>query len=56
MVTSTKMTGNGFQMTVYCGGKKREMANRLVCLVGKSVNSESENRVGGRKWESFLVL
>jgi len=43
------MTGNGFQMAVYGGGKKGEMAIPLVWLVGKSVNSESENRVGGRK-------
>jgi hypothetical protein len=50
------MTGNGFQMTVYCGGKKREMTIELIGLVGKSVNSESENRVGGRKWESLVVF
>ncbi|OQP53888.1 hypothetical protein A4D02_19525 [Niastella koreensis] len=41
-------------MTVYYGGKKGEMAIGLIGLVGKSVNSESENRIGGRKWEDFV--
>jgi len=41
-------------MAIYCGGKKGEMTIGLIGLVGKSVNSETENRVGGRKWEEFL--
>jgi hypothetical protein len=49
------MAGNGFQVPVYCGGKKREMTIELIGLVGKSVNSKLKNRVGGRKWESLLV-
>ena len=43
-------------MAVYWGGKKGELAIRLIGLVGKSVNSEPENWVGGRKWEGLLIF
>jgi hypothetical protein len=42
-------------MAVYRGDKKGEMAIRLIGLVGESVNSLPENRIGGRKWEGFLI-
>jgi hypothetical protein len=41
-------------MAVFSGGKKGEMAFLLNGLVGKSVNSELENWVGGRKWENLI--
>ena len=43
-------------MAVFSGGEKGEMAIRLIGMVGKSVNYESENWVGGRKWEGFTRM